>query len=234
MPKGQKGGSTYRRGGRQKGTKNKVSKREKMRQECEASGLTPLEYMISLLRDPAAPREERKWAAAQAAPYIHAKLQATTISGDKDAPLIPPTRRDELFGTVEQARRIAFVLARGSAAERELAEGDAPGVDTEAEPIPVPIPEPETTTEAPEPPAEPAEPPLPKHPYIFIEEGERERSGHRAWLAMEGRDVLNTFHGSQARQRARDWIAKKFGNSPCEEIEVPLPDEEGANHGTEE
>ncbi len=219
MPKGQKGGSTYRRGGRQKGTKNKVSKREKMRQECEASGLTPLEYMISLLRDPAAPREERKWAAAQAAPYIHAKLQSTTISGDKDAPLIPPTRRDELFGTVEQARRIAFVLGMGDVAKQELDKMDAPVVDTEPKPIPAPEPEPETVPEAPKSKSEPTEPPLPKHAYVYIEEGERERSGERAWLAMEGRDVLNTFHGADTRQQARAWVAMKFNASPAEEIE---------------
>ena len=69
--------------------------------------------------------------------------------------------------------------------------------------------------------APPAE--LPPHAYIFIEEGERERSGERAWLAMEGRGkILRTFHGADARRLARDWIGTKFGASPAGEIEVPL------------
>ena len=76
---------------------------------------------------------------------------------------------------------------------------------------------------APELPVEPTEPPLPKHAYIRIEEGERERSGERAWLAMKGREILNTFHGTHARQKARDWVGTKFNASPAQEIEVGAP-----------
>ena len=77
------------------------------------------------------------------------------------------------------------------------------------------------------PPVAHTEPSLPKHAYVYIEEGERERSGERAWLAMEGRGkILNTFHGADARQKARDWIGTKFGASPAEEIEIPLSEDE--------
>ena len=115
---------------------------------------------------------------------------------------------------------MAFVLAAGDDANRKLAVLDGRRIDTERQLVPEP--QPETAAKAPEPPIEPTEPLLPAHASIFIEEGERERSGTRAWLAMEGRDVLNTFHGVDARQKARDWVGTKFGASPAEEIEVPL------------
>ncbi len=118
---------------------------------------------------------------------------------------------------MELARRTAFMLRAGDDAQRELAALDAPGIDTDLQLIPEP--EPETATEAPE----PTEPPLPAHAFIYIEEGARERSGERAWLAMEGQgQILNTFHGADARLKARDWIGTKFGASPAEEIEIPL------------
>ena len=80
MPIGQRGGAApgERRGGRQKGTPNKVSKRERMRKECEASGLTPLEYMLGKMQDPAAPMEMRNWAANAAAPYVQGRRRQPT------------------------------------------------------------------------------------------------------------------------------------------------------------
>lgn len=75
-----------------------------------------------------------------------------------------------------------------------------------------------------------AEPALPKHAYICIEEGEIERSGTRAWLAMAGREILKTFHGGDARQAARTWVGMKFNTSPAQEIQVSLSTIE-ENHG---
>lgn len=153
------------------------------------------------------------------------ELRGEVLTGEDGAPLIEPTRRDELYSSMELARRTAFMLRAGDDAQRELAALDAPGIDTNLQLIPEP--EPETATEAPEPPTEPTEPPLPAHAFIYIEEGARERSGERAWLAMEGQgQILNTFHGADARQKARDWIGTKFGASPAEEIEIPLPEGE--------
>lgn len=40
----------------------------------EASGLTPLDYLLSVMRDTDLPREDRVDAAKAAAPYVHAKL----------------------------------------------------------------------------------------------------------------------------------------------------------------
>lgn len=43
--------------------------------------LTPLEYMLQVLRDVKAPKEDRMWAAEKAAPYIHPRLAAIEHSG---------------------------------------------------------------------------------------------------------------------------------------------------------
>jgi hypothetical protein len=49
--------------------------------EAEASGLMPLEYMLSVLRDVNQTNDNRMWAAEKAAPYVHAKLSAVEMSG---------------------------------------------------------------------------------------------------------------------------------------------------------
>ena len=54
------------------------------------------------------------------------ELRGEVLTGEDGAPLIEQTRCDELYGTVETARRIAFVLAAGDGAKRELAALDAP------------------------------------------------------------------------------------------------------------
>jgi hypothetical protein len=52
--------------------------------EVKASGLTPLDYMLSKLRDENASDEDRKWAAQNAAPYVHPKLSTVdaNVTGD--------------------------------------------------------------------------------------------------------------------------------------------------------
>ena len=58
--------------GRPKGSKNK--KTAKTVAKIEASGLTPLDYMMSVLRDTEAEASARMDAAKAAAPYVHPKL----------------------------------------------------------------------------------------------------------------------------------------------------------------
>lgn len=43
--------------------------------------LMPLDYMLRVLRNEEAAPEERRWAAQQAAPYVHPKLSAVEHSG---------------------------------------------------------------------------------------------------------------------------------------------------------
>ena len=43
--------------------------------EAAAEGITPIEYMLQVLRDENAPEERRNWAAEKSAPYIHPRPQ---------------------------------------------------------------------------------------------------------------------------------------------------------------
>jgi hypothetical protein len=70
MPRGSKPGE--RRGGRQRGTPNRATAARQA--AIAASGLTPLDYLLCVMRDPQAPRAERLEAAKAAAPYVHPKL----------------------------------------------------------------------------------------------------------------------------------------------------------------
>jgi hypothetical protein len=72
-------GGKRRGAGRKKGARNKVTLAREA--ELAASGLTPLDYMLSILRDPEASREDRKWASEKAAPYCHHRLSATEVTG---------------------------------------------------------------------------------------------------------------------------------------------------------
>ena len=66
-----------RRGGRQKGTPNKATLHRHA--EIEASGQTPLDFLIERMRDEDAEMSERIACAKAAAPYVHPKLSATTL-----------------------------------------------------------------------------------------------------------------------------------------------------------
>lgn len=72
-------------GGRQKGTPNKVT--TKREQEIAASGLTPLEYMLKVMRNPKAGDDRRDDMAKAAAPYVHPKLAAVQHTGARGGPI---------------------------------------------------------------------------------------------------------------------------------------------------
>lgn len=65
--------------GRKPGSPNK--KTAALQQAVTESGLTPLDYMLSVLRNEAGEPRERLNAANMAAPYIHAKLSSVELSG---------------------------------------------------------------------------------------------------------------------------------------------------------
>lgn len=56
-------------------------------EEIEASGLTPLEYLTQIYRDPLIDESRRIDAAKAAAPYVHAKLATTTLQGPDGGPV---------------------------------------------------------------------------------------------------------------------------------------------------
>lgn len=68
-------------GGRPKGARNKRT--QETIAKVEASGLMPLDYMLDVLRN-STNIEDKKWAAQQAAPYIHAKLIASHNTDGKE------------------------------------------------------------------------------------------------------------------------------------------------------
>lgn len=71
--------------GRKKGS---VTKRTReVAEKAAKAGLTPLEYMLNVLRDDLADPKDRMWAAEKAAPYIHAKLASVEHKGDGGGPL---------------------------------------------------------------------------------------------------------------------------------------------------
>lgn len=50
-------------------------------------GESPLEFMLAIMRDPEAKREERLDMAKAAAPYVHAKLASVEASGPNGGPI---------------------------------------------------------------------------------------------------------------------------------------------------
>jgi hypothetical protein len=66
--------------GRKKGEPNKRT--AEIQKAVEASGLTPLDYMLMVMRDEAEDSPRRLAAATAAAPYVHAKLSSIELSGD--------------------------------------------------------------------------------------------------------------------------------------------------------
>jgi hypothetical protein len=72
-------------GGRKKGVPNK--KTAELQAAVVASGETPLEYMLRVMRDPAADSTRRDDMAKAAAPYVHPKLAAIQHTGEGGGPI---------------------------------------------------------------------------------------------------------------------------------------------------
>lgn len=66
--------------GRKPGEPNRAT--QEQRDAAIASGLTPLDYMLTVLRNEDMASDRRDWAAEKAAPYIHARLSAIEAKHD--------------------------------------------------------------------------------------------------------------------------------------------------------
>lgn len=75
-----------RRGGRQKGTPNKATAAKAA--AIEASGLTPLDFMLQVMRDEGQDMDARRDMAKAAAPYVHAKLSSIDANLNVDGQLV--------------------------------------------------------------------------------------------------------------------------------------------------
>lgn len=95
--------------GRKSGTPNKASvERQK---KVAATGDTPLEYMLKVMRDAKADASRRDDMAKAAAPYVHPKLAALQHSGPRGGP-IPVIDLTKLSGDeLDQLERIFGPLA---------------------------------------------------------------------------------------------------------------------------
>ena len=92
-------------GGRRKGAGRKPGSLNKRTRDIAdkaiAEGISPLEYMLQVMRSEAPESEDarvlvahqamRFEAAKAAAPYVHPRLAAVEVTGGDGAPLIPPT-----------------------------------------------------------------------------------------------------------------------------------------------
>jgi hypothetical protein len=76
--------------GRPKGAKNK--KTLALAAEIAQSGLTPLKFMLGVMRNPKRPLDIRLDAAKAAAPYVHAKLSSVELTGKDGEPIETVTR----------------------------------------------------------------------------------------------------------------------------------------------
>jgi hypothetical protein len=74
----------FKTGGRTKGTKNKRTREIEER----SNGITPLEYMLKVMRDSKKPVEVRCEMAKAAAPYLHAKRAPENKQGRIMPPIV--------------------------------------------------------------------------------------------------------------------------------------------------
>lgn len=72
-------------GGRKPGSPNKASAAREA--EVKASGLTPLQYMLKVMRDDNADKARRDDMAKAAAPYVHPKLANMQHTGRNGGPI---------------------------------------------------------------------------------------------------------------------------------------------------
>lgn len=88
-----RGGARPNSGGRRPGAGRKPGVHNKATQRRQAlvaaSGITPLDFMLTIMRDPAQPIELQKEMAKAAAPYVHPRLSAVEQSGPEGGPVQP-------------------------------------------------------------------------------------------------------------------------------------------------
>ena len=97
------GGGRQPGAGRPKGSRNKATTERQAK--IAASGKTPLDFVIDIMRDETADMAERIECAKAALPYVHSRLQAITLEGGEKPVEVKLDDR-------ELARRIALILSR--------------------------------------------------------------------------------------------------------------------------
>ena len=86
--------------GRKRGSRNKRTL--ELVKMVEKSGLTPVNYMLSVMRDKSVERKERLDAAKAVAPYIHARLASSEVDIRSDKQSASEYSMDELLASVSE------------------------------------------------------------------------------------------------------------------------------------
>jgi|SRR5580658_2557913 hypothetical protein len=94
------------RGGKREGAGRKPGSVSRIdaeaRQRAAAGGMMPLDYLLSIMRDENENKRERLDAARAAAPYCHARLSSTELSGPSGDPVqVQTTSTLDIFGLNE-------------------------------------------------------------------------------------------------------------------------------------
>jgi hypothetical protein len=104
-------------GGRKKGSKNKIKApdlKAEIVQGAVLAGLTPLEFMLALMRDETKDIVFRADMAKSAAPYVHQKLVATDNTNRRPPPRTDQSiaqLRDELLQDMVEAGLVTLLPA---------------------------------------------------------------------------------------------------------------------------
>lgn len=89
--------------GRPSGSKSRRTR--EIAEKLAQGGITPLEYMISVMANSRLEHGMRLDAAKSAAPYMHPRLNAITVSGDPDGAAIEQVTRIELVAPFMESTR---------------------------------------------------------------------------------------------------------------------------------
>ena len=110
--------------GRPKGAVNKST--QQLQRNIKNSGLTPVEHMLKVMRNPRASAQRRDWAAAAAAPYIHPRIQA--VQSEPEKPILQ--EQEDQIDMIAFARQVALVLyLADKKLEKEEDEDPKPKLD---------------------------------------------------------------------------------------------------------
>lgn len=109
-------------GGRRKGTPNRTTLRRE--REIAKSGLTPLEYMLQVMRNPRVDGSRRDDMAKAAAPYVHPKLANHQHTGKGGGPI---QTLDLSKASDEQLDALLTVLGPLAGGTSDDDEGDTSG-----------------------------------------------------------------------------------------------------------
>ena len=87
---------------------------ERRRLAMQLNGLSPLEFAISMMRDPAASIPEKQWACAVLLPYMHRKMPvAIDVGGQKENPInVKNMSTDELAAFVNLCQKAGIALPK--------------------------------------------------------------------------------------------------------------------------